>query len=346
MENHRLHIEKLSTGFLQKRGKKRVLQEGFSADLKSGEMICLLGPNGAGKSTLMRTLLGLQRALEGSVHFDDFPLSDLSVRQLSRKVAVVFTDRLDDIYLKVNEVVAMGRYPFAPLSGKLTEKDRQAVTKALVQVEMQSFAHQTFFNLSDGEKQKVLMARALVQETPFIFFDEPVAFIDAPGKIAVMELLREIVRKQNKGILLTTHDIDLALHYADKLWLMGNGRPFVQGIPEDLVLQKSVQQYFYHQGIRFDIGKGKFIKQRSESRNKVEVSGKEVPVIWLIKALERKGFEVHLTERKKLRNGFYFENDTFVCLQNGVVTGTFLLIEEVLNKMKECFGGLELPFRP
>lgn len=333
MENHQLHIEKLSTGFVQKRGKRRVLQEGFSADLKSGEMVFLLGPNGAGKSTLMRTLLGLQRALDGSVHFDDFPLSGLSVRQLARKVAVVFTDRLDDIYLKANEVVAMGRYPFAPLSGKLTEKDRQAVQKALVQVEMQSFAHQTFFNLSDGEKQKVLMARALVQETPFIFFDEPVAYIDAPGKIAVMELLREIVRKQHKGILLTTHDIDLALHYADKLWLIGNGQPFVQGIPEDLVLQKSVQKYFHHQGIYFNIRKGKFVSQIKRNQPEIEMAGRDIFILWLAKAFERRGFEVLTVEREALQFGFYFEKNRFVFIKNGKIFNTFNTIEDAL-KMK------------
>jgi len=331
MKKHLLRLEQLATGYSSKRGGKVMLQREMSASLQSGEMIALLGPNGAGKSTLMRTLLGLQDALAGRVFYNHVSLKNLSVRALAKIVAVVLTDGIDDLYLTVNQVVAMGRYLFTPFSGRLSKRDYYFIEKALHDVEMQHFSHQVFFNLSDGEKQKVLIARALVQQTPFIFFDEPAAYIDAPGKIAMMELLKEIVKNQNKGILLTTHDIDLALHYADKCWMLGNGLPFVQGIPEDIVLQNIISQYFQHKGVFFDMRKGKFVSQSKGKRPKIELSGSDIPVLWLAKAFERKGFEVVTVVREKLQFGFYFENNNFVFIKNGKIFNTFNTIEGALK---------------
>ncbi len=316
MKNHFLHIKNLTTGFHIKRKRNIVLQSDISTELNSGEMICLLGSNGAGKSTLLRTLLGLQKKIKGIITYDDVPLYQISEKQLSTKVAIVLTNSINDVYLTVYEIVAMGRYPFAVFSGKLTNNDKNIIHNALKQVEMNGFSNKMFFTLSDGEKQKTLIARALVQETPFIFFDEPTAFIDAPGKIALMEMLSEIVKTQNKGILLTTHNINLALQYADKLWLLGKNLPFVQGIPEDLILQNVVQQYFKHNGIVFDLEQGKFVKHNKSKSHTVKVAGKSIEINWLTRALHRKGYSVVTVEKQHLTTGIYYENSVFVMMKN------------------------------
>ena len=212
-----LSFADLSTGY-----GNRVVSSGLTAGLCAGKVTCLLGPNGAGKSTLLRTLAGYQRALGGR-------MDDVSPETLG----VVLTERMEAMGLSVREVVAMGRHPYTGYFGRLTAEDEQVVDKAMRLTHTEEFANRAFQSLSDGERQKVMIAKALAQETPIILMDEPSAFLDFPSKVELMLMLRDLAHNQGKSILLSTHDVGIALKTADMLWLMQNGG-METGTPQEL----------------------------------------------------------------------------------------------------------------
>ena len=193
-----------------------VVQRDLKFELHPGEMVCMLGPNGCGKSTLLRTLAGLQPALSGT-----FTTSTLN-SQLSTlpHIALVLTERLSLDNTTVHDVVAMGRYPYTSFLGGLSTTDEQIIEQSLADVGLSNTA-QTFFNdHSDGEKQRTLIAKALAQETPIVLLDEPTAHLDLPNRIRVLQLLRRVAREQNKTILISTHELDLAIKLSDRIMLM------------------------------------------------------------------------------------------------------------------------------
>ena len=207
----------LSTGY-----GNRVVSSGLTASLCVGKVTCLLGPNGAGKSTLLRTMAGYQAPLAGR-------MDKISPETLG----VVLTERIDAMGLGVREVVAMGRHPYTGYFGRLTTEDEQVVDNAMKLTHTEGFATRPFSSLSDGERQKVMIAKALAQETQIILMDEPSAFLDFPSKVELMLLLRELAYMEEKAILLSTHDVGIALKTADVLWLMQNGGMAI-GTPREL----------------------------------------------------------------------------------------------------------------
>ncbi|MCB2209137.1 MAG: ABC transporter ATP-binding protein [Bacteroidetes bacterium] len=242
-----LEIKKLETGFELSRKKSLSLHKALDFELIEGQFVSLLGPNGAGKSTFLRTLLGFQNALSGEVLYDGISSHDMEVKELAKKVAVVLTDKIDESFLTVNEIVSTGRYPYTGFSGRLTDEDRILINDALNLVGMLPFSERSFQQLSDGEKQKVLIARALAQQTPLIFLDEPVAFIDAPGKVEIMELLKHLSHTHQKGILAATHDLEAAIRFSDQLWLLGKDGKVAKGNPWEL-LSKGIMSSFFDKG--------------------------------------------------------------------------------------------------
>ncbi|MDA8020919.1 MAG: ABC transporter ATP-binding protein, partial [Thermoanaerobaculia bacterium] len=226
--------------------------------LRPGELVCLVGPNGAGKSTLMRTLAGMQPALGGEVLLDGADIHRLSARERARRLSVVSTDPVATGLLDVEAVVGLGRYPHTGWSGRLREEDHRIVRWAIAAVGIEDFVHRTVSELSDGERQKVMIARALAQEPQVMVLDEITAFLDLPRRVQMMQLLRQLARSSNRAILLSTHDLDLALRSADTIWLMPRDQPLVVGAPEDLVLGGDFESVFVREGIHFDREQGSF----------------------------------------------------------------------------------------
>lgn len=206
----------------------RVIQRELNLNAQVGQMIALLGQNGAGKSTLLRTLAGLQPALSGS-----FSTMDLTPSERAREMALVLTERLSLENTTVEEIVAMGRYPYTSLLGTLSEADHVAINDALNRVDMLSYSSRYYNSLSDGEKQRVLIAKALAQQTPLILLDEPTAHLDLPSRIKTMLLLQQLAHEEGKCILISTHELDIALHTADTIWLMTKAGVQV-GTPTDI----------------------------------------------------------------------------------------------------------------
>ena len=268
----------------------RVLLEDLHLELHQGSLVCLLGPNGTGKTTLMRTLAGMLRPLAGQVYVQQHELHHLKASQLAQKISVVLTDRVDTGNMDGYSVVAMGRYPYTNLMGNLSEKDRHIIQWAIETTETQYLTDRPLHRLSDGERQKIMIARALAQDTPLILLDEPTVHLDLPNRIGIVSLLLKLVRETGKTALMSTHDLDLALQTADQLWLL-QGKTLLTGVPEDMVLQGKLATIFQKEGTFFDLSSGTF-RLQVPSHHSIRLQGSGHAHYWTQRALERAGYQV------------------------------------------------------
>lgn len=223
---------------------KRVVGTGLEAELHEGELVCLVGPNGVGKSTLLRTLCGLQPALAGQVLLEGIDLGRLPAPRRARLVAAVLTDAVDPGLLSVAEVVALGRQPHTSWVGRLRDHDRRVVREALTGVGAAALAEKRFAELSDGQRQRVMIARALAQEPRLLLLDEPTAFLDPPGRLQIFELLARLAVERGIGVLVCTHDVEVAARQADRLWVLGDGDRLVLGTPASLAEDRTLERAF------------------------------------------------------------------------------------------------------
>lgn len=264
----------------------------MSMELPAGLLVCLLGPNGVGKSTLMRTLVGLQPAITGGVTLDGADIHRLSARERARKISVVLTDSGAASLLDVQTVIGLGRYPHTGWAGRLTREDLRLVNWAIEVVGIEDLAHRQFSEISDGERQKTMIARALAQESRILVLDEITAYLDLPRRVQTMQLLRRIARDSERAVLLSSHDLDLALRSADCMWLMSKNEPLAIGAPEDLVLKGDIERVFAQDGVRFDRSQGSF-RVNHDRGIPIRLVGDGIETQWTGRALEREGFEVH-----------------------------------------------------
>jgi iron complex transport system ATP-binding protein len=278
----------LSVGYGQ--GKKVVpLHANINVKLMEGEFACLLGPNGAGKSTLLKTFAGFLPQIAGELLIKGKNPKLISNVQRASLISVVLTERLLVPNMTVYDLVALGRSPFTGFFGRLKSKDRIAVIRAIQDVGLKGFEERNIIQISDGERQKACIAKALVQETPLILLDEPTAFLDLPSRVEIMHLLKDLAHYHGKGILLSTHDLDLALQTADKVWLLASGLPMETGVPEDLVLTNEFRKFFEREGILFDNATGRFTMANAHVKS-IRLIGKGVEYKWVSRALSRQGF--------------------------------------------------------
>jgi iron complex transport system ATP-binding protein len=287
-----LHTEELTIGYANRKEAPVVVTGNIAVGLQPGELVCLLGPNGAGKSTLMRTLAGMQAPLHGRIFLNNQPLGLLSARQLARHLSVVLTEPINAGMLTGLELVALGRHPYTNWAGKLTAIDETAVHRAIAAVGATQLAQRHIHTLSDGERQKIMIARALAQEPDVMLLDEPTAFLDLPRRVEVMHILRQLARDSQRAILLSTHDLDLALRNADKIWLLPKGGALQEGTPEELVLNGSFEAAFQADGVAFDPQTGSF-KMETQTAGQIDLMGNGLSVLWTKRALERVGYAVH-----------------------------------------------------
>jgi iron complex transport system ATP-binding protein len=285
-ESPYLSTEQLSVGFLKPRN--NILFENLDLELYRGRLVCFMGPNGIGKSTLIRTLASLQKPLSGNVKI---PESPEKVSTNAEQVAVVLTTKSPLPAMNVYEMVSFGRYPYLGWNISLTQADHRIIKSSLRSIGIEHLADSTITELSDGQLQMVMIARAVCQETPIILLDEPTAHLDLNNRLEIMKHLKRFSREMNKAILISTHELDLALQIADEVWLATRDKRILRGTPEDLVLNGSFDEIFQFKG--FDLRTGKVAHQVSQAET-IEVMGEGHTALWTINALERSGFQVKI----------------------------------------------------
>lgn len=283
-----LHLEAVSVGYRDGRRTRTVLSQ-VCVLARPGEFTALVGPNGTGKSTLLRTIAGLQPPLAGHSWLDGVSLHRLSAADRSRLQAVVLTERVAPGRLSAREMVALGRHPHTGFLGRLTVDDERIVDDALADVGATSLAHRDLAELSDGERQRVMTARALAQQPRLLLMDEPSAFLDAPGRVGLMGLVRRIAVEHDVVAIVSTHEIELALQVADRLWLLDRDGVLHGGTPEELSYSGLLGEVFNSPDLVFDAVSGGFTLTGGE-RGTVRVSGPGRPE--LHRLLSRRGWRV------------------------------------------------------
>ena len=258
------------------------------AGINSGELTCLLGANGVGKSTLLRTLSAFQPKLSGEIRIQGKEIGSYTDKQLSKVISVVLTEKCDIRNMTSVELIGLGRSPYTGFWGTLSKEDKEVVDHAINLVGISHLAHRMVHTLSDGERQKVMIAKALAQETPVIILDEPTAFLDFPSKVEMMQLLHQLSRQTDKTIFLSTHDLELALQIADKIWLMDKANGVTIGTPEDLSLDGTLSSFFARKGIVFDLETGLF-RVNNEYTSQIRIVGHGQKYAMVRKALQRNG---------------------------------------------------------
>lgn len=318
MEKAVITATDLCIGYRTGKQEKRV-HEHLSFRLYPGELTCLLGANGTGKSTLLRTMSASQPSLSGELLVQGKPLTTYSERERSRTIGVVLTDKTQAGGLTVYELVALGRQPHTGFFGKLNRADHAIIEEALESVSISHKARSYTAELSDGERQKVMIAKALVQECPLILLDEPTAFLDIVSRIEIMTLLHRLAVEQQKAILLSTHDIEQALVLADKLWLLSPEHGLQCGVTEDLIMNHRMDDLFSRNDIRFDYAHGIYYPKVDSRRNIIIEAGNEVLLHWTTNALNRHGYACHPVSSS--------ENNDLPRLQ-ALSAGQFILYKE------------------
>lgn len=291
-----LEAKNLAIGYSHRKDGQRVVADHIDVQLHRGELVCLLGPNGAGKSTFLRTISAMQPALHGQVLLDGNDIHKMPVRDLARILSIVLTERVTAGLMTGYALVALGRHPYTDWTGRLNDRDHEVVQRSIVAVGAADLASRNIAELSDGERQKIMMARALAQEPRLMILDEITAFLDLPRRVEIMRILRRLAREQSCTILLSTHDLDLALRAADRVWLMpkstdGNPAKLQIGAPEDLVLNGSFESAFASEGVDFDREAGHF-SMHDQTIGEIEVHGEGLAAGWTRKAVTRLGYSV------------------------------------------------------
>lgn len=270
---------------------------GMNISLEKGTLVALIGANGAGKSTLLRTIVGSQSAFGGDVILNGKPIADISRRELSLLLAIVNTERTYTGGLTVRELVSLGRQPHTGFLGILGRNDKRIVESAMKDAGILHKADCFTAELSDGERQKAMIAKALAQQTPIIILDEPTAFLDVASRMETMMLLHRLAHEQNKAILLSSHDLSQSIMLADELWVLAHDKTMMSGNTEDLVLSGAMDKVFSSSLIDFDLLQGDYCIE-IETKQCVNLNCEdEILTKWITNALKRNGYGIEASSQ-------------------------------------------------
>jgi len=287
--DHIIALEQLAIGYQ----KNFALLSGINLSVHPGEMVALIGRNGTGKSTLLKSMIGLVPLLHGTCYLEKVPLQNYDLRKRARKVSYVSSQVSLLPSISVRELVTLGRMPYTGWMGRLGEEDKTMVEHALDEVQMGSLLDRKMDQISDGERQRAMIARAFVQNTPLMVLDEPAAFLDIPNKYELIRLLTRF-RDRGKSIVYSTHDLENAMICADKLWVIHQGE-ILEGSPEDLGISGLFDTLFEPAGITFDEESRRF-KHSESPKGSIQLKGEPENVLkWTRSALERLGFDIDVS---------------------------------------------------
>lgn len=280
---------------------QRIVVDGINIDLSRGEILCLLGPNGCGKSTILKTIIDHIKRLDGSITVLGKDLNVLSNKDRAKEMSIVLTEKISPEMMTAEEVVATGRYPYTNHFGKLTDEDWKIINESIEIVDGQSLRHKEFKALSDGEKQRVMIARAICQESDIMVLDEPTSFLDIRFKIDLLNILGKLSLDKNKTIIMSLHEIDLVPKIADKVLLIKNGKIYKYGTPEDVITDEAVNEVYDLNSGSFNTIIGNIELPRVIESPKVFVVGGGGKATKLYRALNKKGIGFY--------SGILFKND-------------------------------------
>ena len=260
-----LILDKLKIGYASGRNEK-ILFPPLNASVNKGELIAVIGRNGIGKSTLLRTLAGLQSSLGGKIFFDNKNIHDYSRLELAQKVGYISTEIVKVSHMSVYDLVALGRFPYTDWIGSINHENHRSIISALEKTGMLELQDRPVSELSDGERQRAMIARILAQDTGVMIMDEPTAFLDIGNKYEIINLLHLLSHKNEKAIIFSTHDLSLAISQADKIWLILDNA-LIEGAPEDLMIAGAFDHLFDSPAVQFNAENGSFSFRNVEKRS-------------------------------------------------------------------------------
>jgi iron complex transport system ATP-binding protein len=284
-----LSLDSLKIGYVSGRHENLILPP-LKACANKGELIAVIGRNGIGKSTLLRTLTGLQPSLGGEILYSGKNIRDYSRMDLAQKVGYISTEIVKVSNMSVYNLVALGRFPHTNWIGKIDAKNQEVIMDAIEKTGMSAFCNRFVSELSDGERQRAMIARIFAQDTGIMIMDEPTAFLDIGSKYEILHLMHVLSQKSEKTIIFSTHDLHMAISQSDKIWLILDNK-LIEGAPEDLMIEGAFDHLFDSSPVQFNSEHGTF-SFRSEDRGSIYVDGEGILRHWTEKAINRAGFSV------------------------------------------------------
>ena len=310
MKNDIITTSNLSIGYKISNNSLKIIDKDLNLTLKRGEVTTLLGVNGSGKSTLIRTLCGFIPPISGGVELLGKDLGSYSKEKLSSILSVVLTEKVNDGGLTVYEIVSLGRYPYTGFFGRLSNTDKEVIEQSLKDIGIWDMKDKFISELSDGERQKVMIAKSIAQESQVIILDEPTSFLDLKSRMEIIALLRSLAKSKNMTFLLSLHDFELSLQYSDSLWIMTKNSGMVCGQTETLILSGDINKAVdANEKLVFNVESGAFRSVRSGGK---EINYRGVDLIWVKNALTRIGYTFSDAQTSTVVNVESYDNITII----------------------------------
>jgi iron complex transport system ATP-binding protein len=284
-----LSLDSLKIGYASGKNEKSILPP-LNASAGKGELVAVIGRNGIGKSTLLRTITGLQTSLGGEIFLDNKNIRAYSRTELARKVGYISTEIVKVSNMNVYDLVSLGRFPHTNWMGKIDQQNNEIINDSIEKTGMSAFRNRLISELSDGERQRAMIARILAQDTPVMVMDEPTAFLDIGNKFEIIHLMHLLSRERKKTIIFSTHDLHMAVSQSDKIWLILENK-LIEGAPEDLMIQGAFDHLFDSSHVRFNPENGTFSIKR-EKKGSIFVDGEGFLRHWTETAINREGYSV------------------------------------------------------